>query len=262
MTVATRALPGSTPTSGTRFFWRMAVGMAAIVVVGFSFNLMMGRSSFDAPVIVHVHAVAFMGWVALFVTQARLGTFGPIEVHRWLGRIAAAWIVVLIALGIAVTIDRIQRGSTPFFFRPQEFLLANSLGILVCAGLVWTAVRMRRRLDWHRRLQVGAMSSIMGPAFGRLLPMPFLIPYAFETAVLAGLVFPVIGMVHDRRTLGHIHPAWWVAVLATLATLPAANLLARSSAGNAIYAIVTKGTPGAAVPGMAFGPLPPEFALR
>ena len=260
--MATAIAQDAATTDDGRFFWRMALAMAIAVVAGFSLNFALGRSTFASPLIVHLHAVTFMGWVALFVTQARLGAFGPIEVHRRLGRFAALWVVVLIALGIVITVDRIQRGATPFFFRPQEFLLANSLGILVFAGLVWTAVRMRRRTDWHRRLQIGAMSAIMGPAFGRLLPIPLLMPYAFETAVVAGLVFPAIGMVRDRRALGRVHPAWWVAVLATLATLPLANLLASSSVGDAIYAAVTEGTPGAAVAGMAFGSPPPGFPVR
>ena len=44
------------------FFLGGAIAMAATIAAGFSFQLAMGRSSFGAPPLIHVHAIAFMGW--------------------------------------------------------------------------------------------------------------------------------------------------------------------------------------------------------
>jgi hypothetical protein len=242
------------------FFRTLAILMAITIIAGFSTQLLMGRSTFSAPLLVHVHAFAFMGWVALFVTQSWLGTQGPIALHRRLGWIGAGWTVLLVVLGCWVSIDVTQRGTAPFFFRPQHFLIANPMGIFCFALLAWSAIRLRKQTDWHARLHICAMAAIIGPAFGRLLPMPLLIPYAFDIAVLAGLVFPLAGTIRDWRRDGRVHPAWWMGVLAILATLILSHLVAYSPVGDMIYAAVTAGHPGASVAGLEFA-LPPLGAI-
>jgi hypothetical protein len=105
------------------------------------------------------------------------------------------------------------------------------------------------------------MAMIMGPAFGRLLPMPFLIPYAFEIAVVAGAVFPLAGMIRDRRRTGSIHSAWFYGLAVMASALVLTNLVVYSPLGDRIYAAAVVGTPGAAVPGLEF-PRPPAGLLR
>lgn len=239
------------------FFRTIATVMGLTVVAGFSMNIVMGLSTFSARPLVHVHGVAFMAWVAIFVTQAWLGTRGPVSLHRRLGWIGAGWVAVLVVMGCWISIDVTQRGIAPFFFRPQYFLIANPLGIFSFAVLAWSAIRLRKKSDWHMRLQICAMASITGPAFGRLLPMPLLIPHAFDIAVVAGLIFPVAGMVRDLRRDGRVHPAWWWGILAVLSALLLAHLIAYSPVGDSIYAAVTAGHTGANVPGLEFPPPPP-----
>jgi hypothetical protein len=239
------------------FFRTLAILMAIVVVAGFSTQYLAGRSTFAARPLVHVHGIAFMAWVALFVMQSRFATRGPIAWHRRLGWIGAFWIAVMVALSFAIVIDVTQRGLTPFFFKPQHFLIANPLTAIIFAALAWTAIRMRKRTDWHMRLHICAMVAIMGPGFGRLLPMPLLIPYAFEAAGFAGMIFIIVGMIRDKRVLGHVHRAWWWGLLANIALYPVASLLAYSPLGDAIYESVTAGHPGAALPGLDFPPSPP-----
>lgn len=239
------------------FFRTLAILMAITVVAGFSMQYLAGRSSFAARPLVHLHGLAFMGWVGLFVTQAWLATHGPISLHRRLGWIGAGWIAVLVVMGSWISIDVTQRGTTPFFFQPQNFLIANPLSAIVFAALAWSAIRMRRQTDWHMRLHICAMTAIIGPAFGRLLPMPLLIPYAFELAGLAGLVFPLAGMIRDYRKSGRVHPAWYWGIAAFLSVIPVSHIIANSSLGDAIYVTVTAGHPGADLPGLEFPPMPP-----
>lgn len=239
------------------FFRRTAMVMALVIVAGFSMQFLAGRSTFAARPLVHAHGIAFMAWVALFVTQSWLATRGPIALHRRLGWFGAGWIVVLLILGTWTTIDVTQRGSVPFFFRPQHFLIANPLSAIVFVALAWTAIHMRKRTDWHMRLQICAMVAIIGPGFGRLLPMPLLIPYAFEVAGLTGMLFIVAGMIRDWRKSGHVHAAWWWGLLANLAIIPLSNLIVYSPLGDAIYGRVIEGHPGAKVPGLEFAPMPP-----
>lgn len=249
--------PAQSPTSEADTFFRtLAILMALVIVGGFLTQFLAGRSSFGARPLVHLHAIAFMTWVGLFVTQSWIATHGPIALHKRLGWIGAGWIGVLLILGSLISIDVTQRGTAPFFFQPQNFLIANPLSAIVFAALAWTAIRLRRQTDWHMRLHICAMTAIIGPGFGRLLPMPLLIPYAFEIANLVGLVFPVAGIIHDRRKYGWVHPAWFWGIAAILAIMPVSHLIANSALGDAIYGAVTYGHPGAQVPGLEFPPPP------
>ncbi len=240
-----------------RFYFGLSVAMALVLIAGFSFNLAMRRSSFGAPLIWHVHAVVFMTWVGLFVTQAWLGTSGPAALHRQLGWLATGWVLLMIVMGTVITVTVVQRGITPFFFQPQHFLIANPLGVLCFSGLTFAAIRLRRRTDWHRRLQLCAFAALLGPGFGRLLPMPFLTPVAFEAAVVAGMTMPAIAMVREYRREGRVHRAWWWGEGSIAAVLLIATLVAYSPVGDAIYATTVAGTPGAKVAGLAFGAFPP-----
>lgn len=255
--MATIASAAPASSSEDRFFMWTALAMAFVIVAGFSVHAAMGRSSFSAPLLVHLHGLAFMGWVALFVTQARLATAGPLTLHRKLGWIAAGWVLLLVVMGVALTVNVTMEGSAPFFFRPQYFLIANPLTLACFTLLTVSAIRLRRQTDWHKRLHICGMTAIMGPGLGRLLPLPLMGPHAFDIAVLAGLIFPVAGMIRDLRRDSRAHPAWYWGICAIVAVIPVTHLVAYSALGDAIYASVTAGHPGANVPGLEFAPPPP-----
>lgn len=255
--MATLAAPGRAM-SDEGFFQKMAIAMAAVLVIGFSFHLAVGRSTFASPPIVHLHAVAFFGWTALFVTQATLVGRGNLVLHRRLGWLAAAWIPVMVALGFAITVHSLQTSGGPFFFDQRAFLIGNPVGLVTFAGLAAWAITLRRRTDWHRRLMLCAMAGLTGPGFGRLLPLPFMIPWAWVVgALVVPMVFPLIGMIADRRRTGSIHPAWWWGIGVSVVLFCLGQAVAYSPVGEAITHAVIDGTPGAARPIRPF--LPPGF---
>ncbi len=253
--MATRAGAGSADLrDDRRFFMISALVMAAVMVAGFSLSIVMGRSSFGAPLLVHFHAVVFFGWVAIYVAQNVLAARGPIALHRQLGWVAAFWVVPMLVLGCLVTFAMVRRGGVPFFFQPLHFLVFDPMTLFGFAGLTYAAIALRRQTDWHRRLNLCAMVLLLGPGFGRLLPMPLMIPYAFEAAFLAGLIFPVAGMVADVRRSGRIHPAWHWGLGAIFATLVLIELIPHSTIGLALYQMITAGGIGESVAPMAFPP--------
>jgi hypothetical protein len=239
------------------FFVRGAVIMALIIVAGFSFQHAMGRSTFAAPPLVHAHAIIFMGWVAIYLTQNLLIGSGRVDIHRKLGWIALGWIFPMVLLGCLVTLAMLRRGQVPFFFRPLQFLVFDPMTLFTFAGLTLAAVAMRRQTDWHRRLHFCGMSLLLAPAFGRLLPLPLLPPWAWDAAFAAGLLFPLAGMVSDLRRSGRVHPAWRYGVGAMLACLVLTEAITYSPVGTALYRVVTAGSPGASVPALEFGSPPP-----
>lgn len=239
-----------------RFFFTSAVAMLAIVVLGFGTQWAMGRSTFRAPPMLHVHGVVFLGWTILYVVQTGLVARGSVALHKRLGWLGAVLATAMVPLGILMTVAMIRRGATPFFFEPAYFLVMNPVSVLTFGGLVAAAIVNRRRTAWHRRLMFCAQAFVIGPAFGRLLPMPLLAPYAGWAVFAAVMVLPAIGIWADRRRTGRVHPAWIWGFGTMAAAQAAMSLIAFSPVGAAIYAAATAGSPGAAVDPFAF-PSPP-----
>lgn len=239
-----------------RLFLHLALGMAAVIFAGFSLQLAMGRSTFASPPLVHAHALVFMGWVVLFVLQTTFATTGRMGLHRLLGWLATGWMVAMLVLGTAVVVAMVRRGQVPFFFRPQQFLVFDPVSLVTFAGLTTAAIALRRRTDWHRRLHICGTAMLLGPGFGRLLPLPLLVPFAWEATLAASLIVPVIGMAVDRRRSGQIHPAWARGIGAMVLCLVVVEAVTYSPVGAAIYRWVAAGSPGAAVAPLAFPPKP------
>lgn len=255
--MASRAQTLPTPATGSGdFFLWSAVAMTFVIITGFSLQFAMGRSSFGAPPLVHAHAIVFMGWVGIYLAQNVFVATGGTARHRRLGWIGAGWIILMLGLGFAVTLALVRAGRTPFFFRPQQFLVFDPVTLLGFAGLTLAAITLRRQTEWHRRLHFCAMTLLLGPAFGRLLPAPLLAPWAFETIFVATMLFPAAGVIADLRRSGRVHPAWWWGIGANIAIVLAVEAITYSPVGDALYTSVTRGTPGAALPGLAFPPPP------
>ena len=127
MTDAAIDLPAS---SDRKFFRNVITVMAVILLSGFVVQLAMGRSSFSAPLIVHAHAIAFMGWVFITLTQTWLGASGNIALHRQLGRIAAVWVIALLVLGLGGYIASAARRAAGAMLREMRSPYAASLETL------------------------------------------------------------------------------------------------------------------------------------
>ncbi len=255
--MATIAQPVTQERSSDRFFFVMAIVMAATIVAGFSLNIAMGRSSFASPLRVHAHGIVFMGWVALYLAQNFFVVSGRRDLHRALGWIGMFWIVAMLVTATIVMGALLRSGQTPFFFTPAYFMAMDLLAVFSFAGLTVAAVLLRRHTEWHRRLHYCGMALLTGPGVGRLLPMPLLIPYAGETLYPVLMLFPVIGIVADLRRTGHVHPGWWWGGGVMLASMFLMSVIGHGPIGTAIYAQVTAGTPGAAIAPHAYPPFPP-----
>jgi hypothetical protein len=159
-----------------RFFMTSAIAMAVVIIAGFSFNAIMGRSTIYSPISVHVHGLLFMGFLGLYVTQNALVATGNVAVHKRLGWLSAVLIPAMIVAALYVIVAMLRRGAVPFFFTPIYFLTMDTMILTSFVALVVAAIRLRRRTDWHRRLMFCGMAAFTGNGLGRLLPMPLLIP--------------------------------------------------------------------------------------
>src|SRR5688572_21463211 len=154
------------------FYFRMSLVFLAAAVAGFGFFFAIGASSFASPWWVHTHALTMAGFLGLYVVQAWLVDRGDLVTHRRLGVVGAfgsVWLVVFSCWAITRTI---ALGRIAPFFTPNFLLAMDWINMAVFAGLAWSALRLRNRSDWHKRLMFGAMLSLMSVAWGRLILPP------------------------------------------------------------------------------------------
>jgi hypothetical protein len=214
--------------AGDQSFWRaMMLGLALFIIFGFAQFSARGFVNIGAvPAYVHFHAAIMISWLALSVVQATLIQRDNLPLHRklgWLGAVLAAGVVVT---GSYVGISAIQAGRQPPFFSPPYFLALTQFGMLCFAVVVTLAILRRRQTEWHKRLMVGAMILLLEPALGRILPMPFIMPWG-ELLVLV-IQLGVFGIVvrHDRRVRRRVHPATLTGMAAVVIAHMGVELLA------------------------------------
>lgn len=175
------------------------------------------------PARLHLHAVAFFGWLGLLTVQIGLVRSGWVEWHRRLGIGGALLAAAMVPLGVWASVasvpGRIARDSNP------GFVAVPLLDMVVFAVLVTAALRMRGQLAAHRRLILLATLQLTGAGFGRWLG-PVLGPAFAEWGALGGWIalygMPMVGVaaiaVWDGVTRRRLHPAYvWGAALMVMA---------------------------------------------
>lgn len=257
--MATTAHPRAALAEGTRFYTAMAFAMSAIIVAGFSANIVMGRSSFSLPLPFHVHGLVFVGWIGLFLAQHVTIATGRFALHARLGQLAYLWIPLMMAAGTMMVVVALRTLGGPFFFDQNEFLVSNLMVLYTFGGLAWWALRVRRHSGWHRRLMLVAMSVLTGPGLGRLLPTPLFMPDAWTKLICLTFLFPLIGMAVDLRRDGRVHPAYWWGMGINVGVFVLSMVLANSGPGIAVTEWLVAGTTGGERPMEAF--MPPGFAM-
>jgi hypothetical protein len=222
------------------FFLTMAVVILATAAAGFGFQYAMGRSSFHSPWWVHVHAISFVSWIALYLAQNILIYRGVIRGHRtlgWVGLVLACWMV---PAGVFATVMAVKLHRVPFFFADSVLLVLDPLNVLAFFVLTVAGIAMRRRTDWHRRLMLAGTINLIGPALGRLLPMPLFGVWNVWAVWAAMMFYFVVAMVYDLVARGRIHPAYywsvgfstlWTALVLPIAFSRPLLVLAKSLAG-------------------------------
>jgi hypothetical protein len=222
-----------------RCFHTLAVAaLAAVVVVGFARTYYL-RFLFDLPPLpraAHVHGIVATVWLVLHYTQARLIAVRRDDLHRRLGIFAACVAALLAAQAASLAIGNAAAGHAPPGRDPLQFLSASLGTTAVFVLFVVSALAMRRRREWHKRLMLLATLNLIAPAIGRLDTL-IMQPMGLPRAVLAFYVtcgFLAWAWAHDWRTRGRVHPAYVVGGLLLLVSMPARRWLGMTDAWQPI----------------------------
>jgi hypothetical protein len=203
-----------------------------------SFNHV-SKYGLDYPLIVHFHAVAFVGWLTLFTVQVALIRTGRADIHRRLGIAGAALAAVMVVLGpaTALVVDAARFASTG---RTPEFLAVQFIDILAFAGLTASGLLMRRIPSAHKRLMILGLIYISDAGFARLLNGAMAAPlghggWGTAARLYLGSDILMLGLgVYDLATRGRLHPAYIAGVVWTIALQFTALTLLTSPAWKAL----------------------------
>ena len=155
-----------------RYYSVVAVTVTLTVVAAFVplYTLRLLRHDPNLTLLVHAHGLVMASWTALFLTQTLLIANHRIGLHRRLGVYGAGLAPLVLMVGVETVINAAVRRSHNIYSARFLWMLAafDGLALATFAGLVGAALWLRRRSDYHKRLMVLAMLSLLGPAFGRL----------------------------------------------------------------------------------------------
>lgn len=173
-------MPSSTPTiatgSGVRvgsgFYLWAALTCALIAVLGFarSYYLKWLFGTPPLPILLHLHGVIMSSWCLLFGAQTYLVATQRVRLHRRLGILGAALAILVVVVGEYVTVEATAREVRDHVIHQFHFLFGlNLVNLLAFAILVATALALRRRADYHKRLMLLATVTMLAPAVARIV---------------------------------------------------------------------------------------------
>jgi hypothetical protein len=205
---ATIAVPQRARRFRPSFFFWMTLAMCLFVFGGFgahSFVPALKGEFPPAPPIVHLHAVVFVSWMILLVTQSALVGAGNVKLHRSLGLWGIAHATAIMMLGLSLQLIA-TRGAMDKGFAPGTDGLY--LGLCAFAGfsLMFTlAIRDRQRPEIHKRMILFAMLPVLPPGVNRfwsellgLEPIPVVPLYATLWTMAAAI------LIHEWHKRGRI----------------------------------------------------------
>jgi len=193
------------------------------------------KHGLDYPLIVHFHAVAFVGWLVLFTVQASLIRTNRVALHRKLGLYAVALAGVMVVLGPATAIVADAAAYTAHGETP-EFLGVQFTDILAFATLSGVGLLLRRNSPAHKRLMLLGLLYISDAGFARFLNGFAAAPlgqgfWGEMTGLYLGSDLLIIGFgVYDLIVRRRLHQAYVIgAVWVLLVQLTGQSLLHNSA---------------------------------
>jgi hypothetical protein len=219
------------------FFGGMAVALLIAVFVGFAPTYFL-RAPFDGPALtpsLQVHGFLFSTWMILLGVQTSLIAAGKTAVHRKLGVAGAVLGVLMMIAGAYVAISRAQTGlmAAPPGMSLAMVLTLPLATVVVFPVLLGTALALRRRTDFHKRLVLIATLELVTAAIGRWPVVGPLGPVAFFGVTD---LFLVALALYDWRARGRIHPATLWGGLFLIASQPLRLLIGATGIWEAFTA--------------------------
>ena len=223
--MATIAAPRRRPLV-SKFYVTMAAIFVAIAFGGFfeTYWLQIGRGTFTGSAMLHLHGLLFSGWTLFFLSQALLVANGKLKKHRAWGLLGISLATAMLFTGLAVAIQGLHaRLDAGYGDAARAFMIVPVTAVLMFAGFVAAAVINLKRPEWHKRLMLIATTALLQAAMARFFFLaatgggPGLRPglgppLPIERTMMPGFRVEwliVAAIIHDWRSHGRVHPAYW-----------------------------------------------------
>lgn len=190
--------------------WIGAVWAAILGGFGLDFARYMGEAP-PPPLILHVHAAAFVLWLALVTLQVLWIEIGNLRGHKQLGWWTVGVSALLVPLGLAAALVDQARQVTHPDYAPQflalEFEEMIAFSVFMTAGVIF-----RRNPAAHKRLMILSAVAISDAGFARiwLMGIKTVIPgfFGWWLQFFSGIFLILVAMgVWDLWHRRRIHPS-------------------------------------------------------
>jgi hypothetical protein len=214
------------------FFVIASALFAILVFLAFAQKFYLGWL-FKTPslsLFLQLHGMVMTGWVTLFVVQVALVETRHLRIHQRLGKFGAAWAGLVVVFGTAATLHASAREVREHTELAPLQLTITGLELtemLLFAGFVTSAVWLRRRGDYHKRLMMLTLLCMLPSVLPRLPWGVFQSLSSILLGVYAALVLCIgIDVLQQRKR----HPAFVIGGSILAGTLLLAFLGAQTSA--------------------------------
>ncbi len=179
--------------------------------------------SLEKTGVVHLHALAYVGWMILFTVQSTLPMMRRTRLHRRLGRFGIGYGVLVFAMGLVVSFEAFFRvvGDGAVGIDGRRALLNPLHDMMVFPVLFGFAIGYRKNPDIHKRLMVLAGTMLVIASVFRMTFIDATNIFMIDAIWLS----PVwLAILHDAVFRRRLHPVYGFG-LPLMALIPARNLL-------------------------------------
>jgi len=205
-----KAMTMNLPSVGLRrrFYIGISLLMGLTAITGFwaTYFGPLVRGTIEQPLLIHVHATVFVGWLVLFLAQATLAATGHVPWHLKLGRFGIGYGLLLIVVGLFTGISRsanrvIAGGNA------EGLLYVAFVDIVLFSGFFGAAIVLRRKPQLHKRLMLVAATVLLVAAVGRLSFLP-VGPLRIHAELIVWSVPILLAIAYDFSSRRPIHPVY------------------------------------------------------
>jgi hypothetical protein len=191
------------------FYIGASLLMGLIAVVGFwpTYFGPLVTGTIAQPLLIHVHATVFTGWLVLFLAQAVLAATKRVAWHLRLGRIGIGYGALLVVVGLITGALRSSR--LPLGGQAEDLLFAAVSDMVVFSTFFAAAIVYRRKPQVHKRLMMVAANMLLIAAVSRMTFIPP--PPAGIPLFLAIWFLPLLSAIgYDWWSQRRFHPVYVV----------------------------------------------------
>ena len=202
---------------GSRLYLPATILIVVIAFIGFwpSYFGPALKGTVHVPPLIHLHAVIYVTWLALFATQVALAATNRVKLHMQLGRWIMAYGVLVVIGGLLAAAQGFgTRLATEEVFRAQRWLFGILRDLVFFVLFLIPGWIYRGKPEIHKRLMIMATAILVLPAVSRMsflgTPVPL---WKFM------LVWPIpvyLLMIHDFYKKRIIHPVYVIGLAAML----------------------------------------------